>query len=107
MNQSVCNQFILRRSQKFEDSLGGNVKENGAAFLDLLTQAGGVEAGTEEVIQYLNLVEALSTYRPSRTYDGPTVAVKTTDPAFEVSLLINQSWPTHEQVETTISSQPL
>lgn len=86
-------------AQKFEDSLGDNPVENAAMFVDLITQAGGVEADKEEILQYINFTGALTSYQPGRKFDGITLAVKTTDPSNPFSLMINTTWPNYEKVQ--------
>ena len=84
--------------QKVEASLKGNVTDDAPVFLNLVTQAGGVDTDTKDVLEYVNLLHAIPAYRPARSFTGATVAVKAVDASAPISAAVYQSWPNYEKV---------
>ena len=84
--------------QKLENSLTGNFMEDTAVFLDLLTQVGGLDTDKRDILEYVNLLQAVTAYRPGRCFTGAALAIKAVDTSLPVSIAVENSWSSFEKV---------
>ena len=72
--------------------------ENFLLLVKLINELSGVEAGKDDVLEYLNLLDALSVYQPGHVFYGRSLAVRTADPSDPFSVGITAARPSYEKV---------
>ena len=74
------------------------MKENTLLLLTLINELSGVETGKYDLLEYLNLLDALSSYQPGQVFYGRSLAVRAADPSDPFSAGITATRPTYEKV---------